>query len=180
VNAPFKVKLLGAPVWKAKIVPYFPANVNALSPITLTQTGGGINQTIGLDLPSLLDALTARINIEFIIDAGGSVITTGVKGDIEVSFGGTILSWTLLADQTGDIAIDIWKDSYGNYPPTAGDSITAGTPPSMSSAIKQQSSNLLGWNQTIIPGSIYRFNVNSVSAIRRATLSLTCLKDWSV
>ena len=180
MNAPANVKLIGRSVLSGSVSAHFPANVIAMPPITLTQTGGGMNQTIGIDIPGLLDALTAIVNIELIIDAGGNVITTGIKGDIELSFGGTILGWTLLADQVGDITIDIWKDTYGNYPPTVTDTITGGAPPTMSGLIKNQNVNLPTWNRTITAGSTYRFNVSTVSLIRRVTLSLKCQKDWSV
>src|SRR4029079_8241351 len=55
--------------------------------------------------------------IEVVIDGGGAVITTGVKGDVQIPFAGTIAAVTLLADVSGSIVIDIWKDSYANYPP---------------------------------------------------------------
>ena len=49
--------------------------------------------------------------IAFIIDGGGALITTGVKGSVEVPFSCTIAAWTLLADVSGSIVVDIWKDS---------------------------------------------------------------------
>ena len=60
-----------------------------------------------------------------VIDGGGSTITTGVKGDVNCDFAFTIVQWALLADQSGSIVIDIWKDTYANYPPTVADTITA-------------------------------------------------------
>jgi hypothetical protein len=53
------------------------------------------------------------------------VITTGIKGDVVVDFACTINSVTLLADVAGAIVVDIWKDAYANFPPVAGDKITA-------------------------------------------------------
>jgi len=63
------------------------------------------------------------------IDGGGSAITTGQKGYIEVPFACTISRATTLADQSGSIVIDVWKDTYANYPPVDADSITASAPP---------------------------------------------------
>lgn len=61
------------------------------------------------------------LSITFILDLLSS--QTGVKGDITVPFGCVITEWTLLADQSGSIGVDIWKDTYANYPPTSADTI---------------------------------------------------------
>jgi len=79
---------------------------------------------------------------------------------------------TLLADQTGSIVIDIWKDTYANFPPTDGDSITASAPPTITTALKSQDSTLTGWTTTIAANSILRINVDSCTTITRATLFL--------
>lgn len=110
--------------------------------------------------------------IEFIIDGGGSAITTGVKGDVEVPFACTITQATTLADQSGSIVIDIWKDVYANYPPTVADTITASAKPTLSSATNAQDSTLTGWTRTIAAGDTLRFNVDSASTVTRVTLSL--------
>lgn len=111
-------------------------------------------------------------SITFIIDGGGATITTGVKGDLVIPFGGTITQWTLLGDQSGSIVVDIWKDTYANYPPTVADTITGSAKPTISTATKGQSSTLSGWTTTISAGDTLRFNVDSVTDIQRVTLSL--------
>jgi len=110
--------------------------------------------------------------IEIVIDGGGSAITTGVKLDIEVPFACTITQATLLADQSGSIVIDIWKDTYANYPPTVADTITASAKPTLSSAAKSQDSTLTGWTTSISAGDTLRFNVDSITTCQRVTLSL--------
>jgi hypothetical protein len=110
--------------------------------------------------------------ITFIIDGGGATITTGVKGDLEIPFACTISRATLLADVSGSIVVDIWKDTYANYPPTNADSITASAKPTITSATKSQDSTLTGWTTTINAGDTLRFNVDSVTTIGRVTLSL--------
>lgn len=110
--------------------------------------------------------------IEFVIDGGGSAITTGIKGDIEVPFGCTITRATAALDQSGSIVVDIWKDTYANYPPTDADSITASAPVTVSSATKSQDSTLTGWTTSVAAGSILRFNVDSADTCTRATISL--------
>lgn len=115
-------------------------------------------------------------DIVFIIDGGGSTITTGIKGSFSIDFACTILQATLLADQTGSIVIDLWKDSYANYPPTDSDSITASAPPTISSSTKSLDSTLTGWTTSISAGDIIRVNVDSVTGIERVSLMLKVLK----
>lgn len=110
--------------------------------------------------------------IPFMIEGGGSVITTGVKGYLQVDFACTILQATALADQSGSIVVDIWKDTYANYPPVDADSITASAPVTLSSAIKSQDGTLTGWTTSIAAGDILGFNVDSITTCTRVTISL--------
>lgn len=114
--------------------------------------------------------------ITFVIDGGGSAITTGIKGDLEIPFNCTINRATALADQSGSIVVDIWKDSYTNYPATDADSITASAPVTISTATKSQDTTLSGWTTTITAGDILRFNVDSASTVTRVTISLKVTK----
>lgn len=114
--------------------------------------------------------------IEFVIDGGGATITTGVKGYLEIPYACTITRSTLLADQSGSIVVDIFKDSYANYPPVVGDKITASAPPTISAATKAQDSTLTGWTTSIAAGDILAFNVNSITTCQRVTISLRVTK----
>lgn len=111
--------------------------------------------------------------INYVIDGGGAVIATGLKGDLVIDFACTITKWTLLGDVSGSLVVDVWRDSYANYPPVIGDVITASAKPTISSSTKGQSSTLTGWTTAIAAGDVLRFNVNSASTITRATLALT-------
>lgn len=110
--------------------------------------------------------------INFLIDGGGGVIQTGVKGDVVVDFACTIVSATMLADQSGSIVVDVWKDSYANFPPTNSDSITSSTPLTISSDTDVQDLSLTSWTTSITAGQVLRFNVDSCSTITRCTVSL--------
>lgn len=115
-------------------------------------------------------------SINFIIDGGGSAITTGQKGHLEIPFKCEIQRVTLLADVSGSIVIDIWKDAYANFPPTVADTITASAKPTLSSAQKYQDATLTDWTKTINVGDILAFNVDSAATITRVTLSLKVKK----
>jgi len=108
----------------------------------------------------------------FIIDGGGSAITTGEKGHIRIPFKCEIQKATLLADQSGSIVIDIWKDTYANFPPTDADSITASAPPTLDGAQKSEDATLTGWTKTINADDILAFNVDSAATITRIALIL--------
>jgi hypothetical protein len=134
---------------------------------------------IPIDLPTEVTGIIPSANlpprtgsISLIIDGGSAVITTGLKGYLEIPFACTIQAVTLLADQTGSIVIDIWKDTYVNYPPVVGDTITAAAKPTITTAIKSQDTTLTGWTTAITAGDILAFNVNSAAVVTKVTLSL--------
>lgn len=116
------------------------------------------------------------LSTTFIIDGGGVAITTGEKGHLEIPFACTISRVTTLADQSGSIVVDIWKDTYANFPPTDADSITASAPPTLSSAQNAQDSTLTGWTTAIAAGDILAFNVDSCTTCTRVTISLKVTK----
>jgi hypothetical protein len=110
--------------------------------------------------------------IQFIIDGGGSAITTGVKGDIMIPFNCTILGWDIVADTSGSIVVDVWKDSYANFPPTVADTITGTEKPTLSSAVKNQDTALSSWTTTLTRNDWLRFNVDSASTSTRVTVAI--------
>ena len=117
---------------------------------------------------------TVTVAIPIIIDGGGATITTGIKGDIEVPFDCTITQWTALGDQTGSIVVDVWKDTYANYPPTVADTIAGSEKPTISSAVKGQDTSLTTWTTAVTVGDTIRYNVDSVTSIQRVTVNLWC------
>ena len=131
--------------------------------------GDGVagNPTIALNTNAL------RGEISFRIDGGGSAITTGAKKIyLRVGYDCTITGWELVADQSGSIAIDIWKDSFAHFPPTLADTITASAKPSLSSAQTNSSSSLTGWTTSVSAGDYLEINVDSASTVTLAILTL--------
>jgi len=114
--------------------------------------------------------------ITYVIDGGGSAITTGIKGDFRVPAACTITGVTALADQTGSVAVDIWKDTLANFPPTDADTITAAAPVTISAATNSENTTLTGWTTALAAGDILRFNVDSVATIQRLTIELRVTK----
>ena len=129
---------------------------------------------VDADISATADVMLGTIT--FIIDGGGSAITTGIKGDLEIPFACTINRATALADQSGSIVVDIWKDTYANYPPIDADSITASAPVTITTATNSQDATLTGWTTTIAAGDTLRFNVDSITTVTRVTISLKVTK----
>lgn len=115
-------------------------------------------------------------NAGLIIDGGSSAILPGIKGDIVCSFSATIKSVELLADQIGSIVVDIWKNTYSNFPPTDIDSITASSTPEITNSVKASDLALSNWITTVNAGDVLRFNVDSCNTIKRCSVILTLEK----
>jgi len=120
------------------------------------------------------DAVWAADNDQLTVVLGstGSALTTGVKGYRDVQFACTITMVEMLADVSGSVVVDIWKDSYANYPPVDADSITAAAVPTISTAQKMQDSTLTGWTLALAAGDILGYNVDSVTTIAQVTVTL--------
>ena len=113
-----------------------------------------------------------RTAIEYVIGDGNGTITVGVWGDAEVPFNCTIIAARLFADQSGSIVVAIWRDTFANYPPTSVDTITASARPTLSAAQASQDTTLTGWTTALVAGDTLRYNVVSVTSVRRVLISL--------
>ena len=146
------------------------------NPLAPTPTSGDNDTSIATTafVKAAIDERKATIS--FIIDGGGAAITTGVKGYLEIPFACTIDRATALADQSGSIVVDIWKDTYANYPPVDADSITASAPVTITTATKSQDATLTGWTTAVAAGDVLGFNVDSITTCQRVTISLRAVR----
>jgi len=144
-------------------------------------TGGNVEEVDVYTDAKAVDAIEADGNlpvasITFIIDGATAEITTGIKGALEIPFACTINRVTLLADQSGSIVIDIWKQAYADYPPEDAQSITAAAPPTLTAAAMSQDSTLTDWTTAIAAGDVLMFNVDSITTCTWVILSLKVTK----
>jgi hypothetical protein len=114
------------------------------------------------------------ISINYVIDGSGEVITPGQKGYLEIPFACTVDQWTILLDQTGSIAIEVWADTYANFPPTNADSINV-APYTVNSGIKNTGSTDAA-TSIFVAGEILAYNVVSATTTTRATIALRAVK----
>lgn len=155
-----------------------------VSGLTTPFTGGTVNGTTtfsnGISATTISATTISATTISGIkrsfglsIDGMGSVITIGNQFDVTVPYNMILQSWNLFSDVSGSIVIDVWKDTYANFPPTSADTITASAKPTISASTKNQSSTLTGWNVNVSAGDIIRFNVDSCTGITKTQLTLT-------
>ena len=119
-------------------------------------------------------AAAGSFPIYAVFSGGGSVITGNPEVDVVLPATGTLISWTLLGDVIGSAVIDIWKSTYGGYPPTNATSITSSSPPTLSEATKNQGTDLVGdgWTVAVTAGDILRVHLDESSTVKRLELTL--------
>lgn len=111
--------------------------------------------------------------VSFGIDGGGSAITTGQKGTIEVPYNFDIIRWTIIADQSGSANIDMWSRDYSTTLPTPANSVTGNIGMTLSTATANQSSSISNWRMNRInAGNVLTYNVQSVSTVTKLTVNL--------
>jgi len=119
-------------------------------------------------------ATVATACLIFSMDGGGTTLSAGVAGDIIFPFDCTLTAWTLLGDASGLLKLDLWKDTYANFPPTDADTITNGHEPEITPAgVKATDTDISDWSDvTVDEGDIIRVNIDSCTTIAQAALML--------
>jgi hypothetical protein len=114
--------------------------------------------------------------IPLILDNGGAVLATGKQYDFVVPFDCVVTGWTIVGEPSGSIVVDLWQDTYANYPPTVADTITGSQKPTITTAVKGQ--NLaISPTWTLTKDSVIRVYIDSVTTITSATVNLHVTKS---
>lgn len=152
--------------------PALPSGDIGLAFVSVPATVSTITSQMIVDKRMLMPAGDVRI-IRAVFDGGGALLPTGArKAYVNVPFDCVIVRWRILADVSGSIVVDIWKDTYANYPPTVADTITASAKPTLSSVIKNESTTLTGWTTALSFGDVLEFNIDSVTTVTKAYIDL--------
>lgn len=151
-----------------------------LNQVTASFFSGNGSALTGVVASSASFATTASYfqdtkSVGLTIDGGGSIITTGIKGDITLPYSGYINAWYLTSDVAGDIVIDVWKDTFANFPPTVADTIAGTEQPTLSGTSFNFDTNLTTWTRQVQTGDVIRFNVVSAATLKRITLVIKIL-----
>ncbi len=112
------------------------------------------------------------------LDGQGGVLSTGITQYSVISSPSRLVGWDLVASTTGSVVFDIWKITSGNTLPTVVNSIVGANNPQINPGPYSGSTNLGGWSGTTLnTGDIIVYNINNVSGITKATLTLRLLKQ---
>lgn len=162
-----------------------PASVTSSYTLTFPSSVGAADDILAIDGTGNVSFINNYRTLNFVIENSASVITTGVKGYVVIDFDCQVTGWTILGsgEASGAIVVDIWKDTYANYPPTDADSITGTELPTITSGQnKGQDTSITTWASTtvngvstvggIAAGDILGFNVDSVTNFTRVTVAL--------
>lgn len=74
---------------------------------------------------------------------------------------------------TGSCLLDIWKVGYASYPPTSGNSIVGGAPPTISAGVKYRDTTLTGWTTACSAGDTMLVHLTSSSTFTSVMVVLT-------
>ena len=126
----------------------------------------------------VVDAIGVSNNqavLPFDISGGGVAITTGQKGQIgPFPFAATITAWSVMADQTGSIAVDILRANNA-VPITS--MIGGGNKPTLSAAQSNLGVAPSGWTSTALAVNDWiAYNVTSAATVTFVAVSLTLAK----
>lgn len=122
------------------------------------------------DLTDLPDR-TAFLSTNF--DGGASVIVPTITRFFYLPFAATITGYSLLADVSGSVTIDVWKEPYASFPPTVANSITGGSPMTLTSAQSSVQDIPISWTTAQIDaGDCLAFSLTACASIKSLTASL--------
>ena len=111
------------------------------------------------------------------IDGLGGVISTGQKGYVYVPYNGTITGWSILSDQSGSCVVDVWKDTFVNFPPVVGDSIAGTEKPTLATQSSNRDLSLSTWTTSVSSGDVIGFNVDSATGVTRVNVLINIIKS---
>jgi len=119
---------------------------------------------------ALATAADLTRSVNFVIDSGSSPMLPGSKGKVTIDVSGVIESVKVLADQTGDIVLELSKSNFNAYPTFT--TITNNQRVQLTGQNKYFDDVLNNWDTTIVAGDILDSEVVSVNNIRRLLISL--------
>ena len=136
----------------------------------------GITSPRNHTLPDESGTLALRSNIintdnfGIVVDGGGSVLTTGVKGYRQIPWNCTITGWVITGDVSGDVVFTVKKSDYASFPTMT--TISGTEQPTLSASQKNENLTLTDWIISLTSGDIVEFSIDSVSTLTKVTLTI--------
>lgn len=139
-----------------------------------TQSQPAFTDLSGSAATAQLPANQTKREVSFALDGQGSAIAA-ISGSntwylAQVPYGGTITGWSLVADKSGSIDIDVWKANAAV--PTISNTITASAQCSLATAQSIFNGPITGWTSAVSPGDCFGFNLISAATLTKANLTL--------
>jgi hypothetical protein len=119
-----------------------------------------------------IPAGTINRQISVTFDGGGFVPDAGSIAYIRVPYSGTITGWTITSNIAGSCVLDVWKDTYANYPPTVADTIAGTEKPTLTAVAKNEDLTLTTWTTAITAGDFIAVKIDSASTLTRINLAI--------
>ena len=141
--------------------------------LVFTTAPGATDSVYVVGLSTTAD-LTRTIN--FVVDAGSAPMSSGIKGDMTLDVTGKLISWTLIADQDGQVQFDIQKSDYANFPNFS--SICGNERPQLGNintgaeARINRNTTITSWSPILNSGDILQFEIVYALNIQRCVVSL--------
>ena len=131
-----------------------------------------LDDTSAVAVMTTLGTKSTTLQIPF--SGGGADIAVGTQLNIQVPWNVTVTGWRLVSGSgSGSIVIDIWKNSFVNYPPSVAETVAGSEKPTLSSAETAEDLSLTTWTDVSWDAEEWvRFNVDSCSGVQSCTLVL--------
>jgi hypothetical protein len=118
--------------------------ISGLGTVSVTSNNGLISVS-GVGMGTVKRAFT------FSMDNGGSLLASGVQGFMEIPIACTVNQWSLVANVSGNLSLDVRRVNYNNWNTlTAGsvstNSIVAADKPSLSNVSKNRNTTVTTWS----------------------------------
>jgi hypothetical protein len=126
---------------------------------------------------AFMSGLATEVDVQAFIDGGGSAITNSTPNNIiwlTIPCALTINTWSLAADQSGSITIDILRTNAA-FPSTS--IVGAGTKPSLSAAQTSLNNAPSSWTATTLAkDDLVGFVTSGAATVQKLNITLRCTR----
>jgi hypothetical protein len=142
--------------------------------------GDSTNHLRDIYIKGGLVGMTQPRSIQVTLDGGGSAIAGGTQAELSLFADVKITKWRILeqSNNSGSITVDVRRCTYAQFDsgathPVSGDSIAGTDKPTLSSAVKNESTALTGWDTTLDAGDVLWFVAEGTpTSVQKVTVEL--------